>query len=184
MVRPGFSLVELLVVLTVVSVMAYVAVPNIEIARFRMDGAVRGGMTALVSAQRLAVKRQHDVVVAFDTANRRLLIHQDRDNDGVADDGEPMRPVVFDEDVVYGLGGAPTMGGDTKVVTFTETHGDLPAVRFIRDGSASEEGAFYLTSRRALSGGFAKDSRAVRVDRATGRVTWYRHAPPSWVEGF
>lgn len=185
MARPGFSIVELVVVLMVVSAVAYVAVPNVEITRFRMDAAVRGSMTALVSAQRLAVKRQHDVVVAFDTANRRLLIHQDRNNDGVANEGEPVRQVVLAEAVVYGLGHAPALGAATETLTFTETYDGLPALRFIRNGSASEEGTFYLTSvRGGESVGFAKDTRAVRVDRPTGRVTWYRYAPPNWVEGF
>lgn len=77
------------------------------------------------------------------------------------------------------------MGDATAVITFTETHGGLPAVRFIRNGSASEEGTFYLTSTRApLDPKYMKDGRAVRVDRATGRVTWYRYTPPRWAEGF
>lgn len=183
--RPAFSIPEVLIVLFIVSLLTYVAVPHIEIVRFRMDGSARGAMAALVSAQRLAVKRQHNVVVSFDTTHHRILIHQDRDNDGTRDDGEPIRTLPVGENVVFGFGSAPAIGGDTRAVTFTETQASLPAVRFIRNGSASEEGGFYLTSTRSLRGEvYAKDSRVVRLDRSTGRVTWYGYEAPDWVEQF
>lgn len=151
--RPGFSLVELVVVMLVLSVLAFIAVPRFEIFRYKMDGAARGTMAAMVASQRLAVKRQHDVAVMFDVTKRRLLIHQDRNNNGALDAGEPTRVVAFDDGVVYGLGGAPSLAGGGGPTTFSETHGGLPAVRFIRNGSASEDGVVYLTSTRAESGG-------------------------------
>lgn len=180
----GFSLVELLVVLVVVSLLSVLIVPNIEIVKFRMDGAARGAVAALVSAQRQAVVRQHDMVVAFDAANRRLRIHQDRDNDGTIDAGEPTRMVPFDDGVVFGLGGAPPLFG-SETVGFTETQDGLPVVRFIRGGSASEEGHLYLTSTRTTDTSlYPKDTRAIKVDRATGRVTWYYYDPDQWKKGF
>lgn len=183
--RSGFSLPELVVVLFMASALAYVAVPQIEIVRFKMDGTARGSMAALVTAQRLAVKRQHDVVVAFDVANRRLMIHQDRDNDGVRDAGETVRAVPFDDGVMFGRGQAPDLMGELAAVSFEETQDGLPVVRFIRNGSASEEGLFYLTSARwERSPEFAKDTRAVRVERSTGRITWYEYRPPDWIEKF
>lgn len=184
MAHRGFTLLELMVVLLVISIMAYMVAPRIEIVRFRMDAAARGGMAALVSAQRLAVQRQHDVAVMMDSVNHMLLVHEDRNNNGVIDDGERVRPVDFDDGVEYGLGSAPSMTGDPAVITFTEVHGDLPAVRFIRNGSASEEGIFYLTSGRARAGNsHPHDTRAIRVDRPTGRVTWFAYETPEWVEG-
>lgn len=171
-------------VLFVVSLLAYMTVPAFEVVRFTMDGAARGSMAALVSAQRLAVKRQHDVIVTFDTANVRLRIHEDRNNDGQVTEGEPVRVIALDEGVLFGLGQAPAMATDAGVVTFTETQDQLPALRFIRNGSTSEEGAFYLTSRRSdRAAEFARDTRAVRVDRSTGRVSWYLYDPPGWREG-
>jgi prepilin-type N-terminal cleavage/methylation domain-containing protein len=140
-VHPGFSLTELLVVMVVASALAYVAVPAIEVVRFRMDGAARGAVAALVSAQRLAVMRQHDVVVTFDAANHRLRIHEDRDNNGLVGEGEPTRVVAFDDGVVFGIGDARGLDGDAAAVTFTEMQAGLPALRYIRNGSASEEGS-------------------------------------------
>jgi hypothetical protein len=172
-------------VLAVVSVVGFIVVPSIEIVRYRMDGAVRGYAMALVAAQRLAVKQQHDVVLAFDTFNGRLRIHQDSNNNGAMDPGEAVRHVPLDDGVVFGAGSAPPLAGAVGPVTFTERQGGLPAFRFTRSGSASEEGTFYLTSERdGARGGHAADARSLHVDRATGRVTWFYFAAPSWVEGF
>lgn len=182
--RRGFTLPELLLVLLVVGVLSALVVPKIEVVKYRMDGAARGVMAALVSAQRQAVSRQHDVVVAFDTVNRRLRIHQDRNRDGVVDGDEPTRIVPFDDGVEFGLGGAPALGGSAPV-TFTETQDGMPVIRFIRNGSASEEGYVYLTSTRASRTGKAPgDARAVEVVRATGRVTWYYYGSDQWQKGF
>lgn len=182
--RGGFTIPELLVVLMVVALLTYLVIPNIEIVRYRMDGAARGAVAALVASQRQAVVRQHDVIVAFDEANRRLRIHQDRDNDGTIDDGEPTRIVPFDDDVVFGRGGAQLLTSPMPI-SFTEEQEGLRVVRFIRSGSASEEGVFYLTSARtAESWRFPHDTRAVTVDRATGRVTWYYYDTTEWKKGF
>jgi hypothetical protein len=67
------------------------------------------------------------------------------------------------------------MGGNP--INFTKQVGGMPAVVFHRDGSASEFGGFYLTF---ATGNRAKDTRAVEIERATGRAVWYRYSPPSW----
>ena len=169
----------------IVSVLSVIIIPNIEIVRFRMDGAVRGSVAALVSAQRQAVNMQHDIVVAFDTVSSLLRIHEDADNDGAVDDGERVRVVPFDDGVVFGLDGATALFGSTTVA-FTETQNGDPVVRFIRNGSASEDGHFYLTSDRAVAtAGHPHDTRAVKIDRATGRVTWYYYdSSDQWQKGF
>lgn len=180
----GFSLPELLIVLVVIGIMSAFVLPRIEILRYRLDGSVRGFATALVMAQRAAVNRQHDVVVAFDTANGRLRIHEDADNDGVMEDGERVRYVRLDEGVRFGLGSAPTRNGMTEPVTFSDTQEGLPAVRFHRSGSASTQGAFYLTSDRSIGDArYAEDSRAVEVERSTGRAAWFAYESTGWEQG-
>lgn len=183
--RCGFSLPELLTVMAVMGVVGLMVAPKIEVMRYKMDGAARGAVTALVSAQRLAVQRQHDVVVAFDTTDLRLLIHQDADNDGVRDSSEQVRVVTLDQEVRFGLGGAPLRPNPSATITFDEALDGLPAFRFRRNGSASQEGGFYLTSARADgSEGHAVDTRAVQVARATGRVSWHHFRDGSWTSGF
>lgn len=181
----GFSLPELLVVLVVVGILSALLIPNIDIMKYKMDGSARGLMMGLVMAQRTAVKRQHDVVIAFDTANQRMRVHEDEDNDGAIDTGERVRHIMLDEDVRFGLGSATARTtASPNPVNFSDEQGELPAVRFHRSGSASSQGSFYLTSVRATRAtNYARDTRAVEVDRATGRVTWYYFDPPAWESG-
>ena len=84
-------MILILVVLVIVGVLSVLVVPQMEIVKYKMDGTTRGVVMALVTAQRTAVKKQHPVVVVFDTANRRLVIHEDADSDNVMDDGERVR---------------------------------------------------------------------------------------------
>lgn len=184
----GVTLPEIMVVMAIVAVVGAMAIPRFDLVRYRMDGAARGTATALVAAQRMAVKRQHDVVVAFDVANGLLRIHQDEDNDGEIDPGESIRRVPLGENVEFGVGGAtPLVAGGEVPVGFTGEEAGLRAVRFIRNGSASEEGELYLTSTRALTrdeGRYTKDARALKVDRATGRISWYHFEDSKWTKGF
>ncbi|NIS32581.1 MAG: prepilin-type N-terminal cleavage/methylation domain-containing protein, partial [Actinobacteria bacterium] len=87
----GFTLIEMLVVVTVIGILVGMAAPKIDATEFRMRGAVREVGTTLLAAQGQAVMRQHDVVVAIDTVGRRLRVHSDADNDGVVDEGEAVR---------------------------------------------------------------------------------------------
>ena len=130
------------------------------------------------------MQRQHDVVVAFDTVSGSLRIHEDANNDGALNTGERVRHVVLDERVRFGVGSAPPRNGYVNAVTFTEEQGGLPAVRFRRSGSASQEGAFYLTSTRSADGENAQDTRAIEINRATGRSSWFYYDPPDWRQGY
>lgn len=172
--------------MVVIGVMSVVVVPNIEILKYRMDGSIRGFATALVMAQRAAVNRQHDVVVSFDTSQRRIRIHEDGNNNGVVDADERVRYVTLEDGVRFGLGSAPSLsGGGSGAVNFPEAQDGLPAVRFHRSGSASAQGSFYLTSDRATgSSAYAKDTRAVQVERSTGRASWYSYDDSGWEQGF
>lgn len=176
---------EMLAALVVIGILTAVVAPQIQVTRFKMDGAARGSMTALLAAQRSAVKHQHDVVVAFDTLYREIRIHQDANNNGAVDTGERIRRVTMDDGVQFGRGAAPARTAFAGTVSFTETQGGYPALRFHRNGSASQEGTFYLTSVRSAQGsGHAEDTRAVQIDRATGRASWFYYDPPEWKQGF
>src|SRR5256886_4136970 len=128
--------------------------------------------TTLLVAQRLAVTRQHNIIVAFDTVAEALRILDDANNNAKADPGEHLRVVPLSEHVVFGQGGAPPLGTWAGPISFTKTFGTLPAVTFHRDGSASEAGAVYLTTARAAAGpGHAGGSRVIETeDRKSTRL--------------
>lgn len=185
--RSGFTLVELVVVVVMAAIVAGIAVPVVNVARFRTDSSVLELYSTLQASQRMAVLRGHTINVALDLEGDRYRIHNDENNDGILDEGETVRWVPLGEGVTFGRGGASPLDGSADVDeahTFTRTQGDFPAFAFRRNGSGTEEGVLYITSgRSATSGAFPDESRAVAVSRATGRVTCFRYGSEGWAEG-
>lgn len=180
--NPGFTLVELVVVMVLIGLMAGIAIPLIRPEKFTMDGAVVAIATTLMAQQRSAVLRQHDVVVAVDSVERRIRVHYDRNNDMEMDTDEQWFVTELDEGVAVGRGGAPARPMSPLPVSMTQDQEGLPALTFHRNGSASEEAILYLTSVRAGPSTFAKEARAIEIERATGRVTCYSYASGTWVK--
>ena len=185
--RSGFTLVELVVVVVMAAIVAGIAVPVVNIARFRTDSSVLELFSTLQASQRMAVLRGHTITVALDLEGDRYRIHNDENNDGIIDVGESIRWVPLGEGVTFGRGGAPRLNGAPDVEgahTFTRRQGDFPAFSFRRNGSGTEEGALYITSgRSATSGAFPEETRAVALSRATGRVSCFRNGADGWREG-
>jgi prepilin-type N-terminal cleavage/methylation domain-containing protein len=172
----GFTILELLVVMMIAAIVVTFAIPRIDFVAMEMNASGRGVMMTLLKAQRQAIMQQHAVVVAFDTANRRLRVHNDRDNDGVIDSDEILNFVALEGAAVFGRGSAPALGFGSAAINLVKQQGGLPAITFARSGSASENGGLYITSRRdAGSGGRPNHARAFEIDRATGRTFFFQH---------
>ncbi len=145
----GFTLVELLYVVILIGILAGLVAPLIDVSRFRMNSAVVEVATELMAAQRYAVLRGHDVVVAFDEEEDWLRIHLDANNDGLMQSTENTRVAQLGDGVSFGRAEGPTITPSTQIVTFTQLQGTLKALTFHRNGSASEMGVIYLTTTRA-----------------------------------
>jgi prepilin-type N-terminal cleavage/methylation domain-containing protein len=181
----GFTLTELLIVVTLIGLLAAIAAPYVDIGRYRSESAMQTVGTTLLAAQRLAVTRQHDVVVSFDAANSIIRVHQDANNNNVVDPGEIERFYSLGEQIAFGRAGVAQLPFGPGPITFTELRGGLPIVTFHRDGSASEAGGGYLYSQNPGRRGLADHSvRAFQIERATGRTSWYRFTASGWTRGF
>ena len=182
--RPGgFTIVELLMVIALMGLVMAFALPKLDFSAYRINGAVRGASALMARAQRLAVTEQADVNVLFDTAHAAIRIHEDVNNNNAVDPGERVRSYPLGEGVVYGLGGAPVHTYPSPV-SFTRQLNGMPELIFRRDGSASENGGFYLTTTQAVNAARPGDARAVELTRATGRVDWFRYDGTQWVRKF
>lgn len=178
--RNGYTLIELLTVVTIIGILAAMATPVLDTSRLQAEAAAQSLGTTLLNAQRTAVSRQHAVVVAFDVANHRIRIHQDANNNGVIDSRETVTFHSLEPPVRFGRGAAPARPIGANAVSFTRRQGDLAALTFYRNGSASEEGVFYLTARPDR----ANHTRAIEIDRGTGRISWLRYRSNAWTRDF
>lgn len=181
----GFTLIELVMVLTVVGLVAAVALPRVDLAKYGIEGAMQAAGSTLLASQRLALTRQHNVIVQFDVSGDALVLHEDANNNGAQDGTERVRRQPLGEQIVFGRGPAPALPAGPGPVTLLKQAGGLPAVTFHRSGSASEAGVIYFTSRRSADHSVhPEDARAVEIERATGRVSWYRYLNGSWQRRF
>ena len=185
--RRGFTLVEMLIVITMIGIMTGMALWRVDIARYQVNGDIQSIGTTLIASQREAIAKQHNVIVVFDTAGNRVRVIWDANNNGQYDDGEHKRMVFLGDRVRFGLGTAPQMPIGPEAVNFTdtETSSGLPCVTFYRNGSASEAGGAYITSLRSIGDPkYVTDNRAMRVERATGRAEWWHYDGTTWQRGF
>lgn len=184
--RRGVSITEMLIVVVLVGITVAFVGPKVDLAHYQVDGAMQSIGYSLMGAQREAVSQQHDVIVTFDAANRALTIIDDTNDNRIADAGEHTRRFVLDKAIQFGSASASTLSFGSSAISFTQTVGGLPALTFHRNGSASQDGGIYLTSTRAATGEAARqgDTRAILVDRPTGRIEWWRYNGSTWTRGF
>ena len=183
--RRAFTLIELMMVVVILGIVVTFAAPKIDVTRFRVNSAVQSLGTTILTAQRQAVTQQNDIIVLFDQASNRIRIHEDRNNNGTIDTGEHVRFVTLGEGMTFGRGPAPAMAIGSGPIVIVKTLGGVPALVFHRDGSASEIGGFYITSVRAQRDNIRPtDARAVTIERATGRASWFRYGDNGWVKLF
>lgn len=180
----GWTLVELIIVMVLLGLLVTIAAPRIDVTKYRIDAAVQGLGTMLLAQERLAITKQHDIIVLFDVPNNQLRIHEDRNNSGLVDAGERVRGMPLGESMVFGLGGAPARPMGPGPVTFAKRIGGVPALVFHRDGSASEAAGFYITSIRGAATNRATDARAIELEAATGRASWYKYNGTKWLRAF
>ena len=180
--RAGFTLIEVLTVLAVAGILMLIAAPRIDVARFQLDAAMREVGSAVALARGRAILRQHDYVLMFYEDGFVLL--EDANNNGKTDAGEERRTVQLPERVRFDRGGATPILGLTEAISFRKRAEQLPALTFHRNGAASEEGVIYLTSVRAAGAdGNSQDTRALQIERATGRVRCFTYRTLAWQEG-
>src|SRR4051794_31367897 len=84
----GFTLVEMLIVITMIGIMTGVALWRVDIARYQVNGDIQSIGTTLIASQREAIAKQYDVMVIFDTAGNRVRVVWDANNNGAYDAGE------------------------------------------------------------------------------------------------
>jgi prepilin-type N-terminal cleavage/methylation domain-containing protein len=172
--RRGFTLAETMVVLVVAAVVITIAIPRVDMTRFKADAVAQSIRSQLQYASRQSITRQHDVIVSFDTVTQQVITTLDANNNGVADPGERVTyrgldtGIRFESPSVNGIGGqairAPITG------TSLSSMKGMPTLVFHRDGSVSSGAEIYVS----IAAHGPSMYRAFAVTQSTGRVDWYR----------
>lgn len=177
--RPGFSLLEIIIVMLIMSVVAGLAIPKLNLSSTRVEAISQQVRSVFQTSQRTSITRQFDVIISFDTVRSELRIGEDRDNSGTIDvaKGEVRiwRPTGQNEGNIFSAppktlagasGSVPIVGSTLKSVD------GYPSIIFHRDGSASSDAEVYMSN--ASRG--VMQYRMVKLTRSTGRTDMYRYA--------
>lgn len=162
--RSGFTLIEMLVTLTIIAVVVVLVHPMMTSdARLRMEAAVRILVSDIEFAQSMTVGNpEQPVIVRFDPDNHRYwLAFADTPNDPLPRQGSP-EPYL----VRLGFGRAAMAAGVTFTITGAtddtlefdgfgslERISDRPVIRFERDGHWAEIDVSPTTGSITVTGG-------------------------------
>jgi prepilin-type N-terminal cleavage/methylation domain-containing protein len=177
----GFTIFELLITMAIISVLAAIMLPKVNLHQFRIDAGVRQVQGALMQGERYAVQRQHDIVVSFDVTGKRVLVIDDQNNNGAKDPAEKQLVRPLEDGVRFLAPPAAINGGTVAAVTGAgiKTLGGYPSIVFHRDGATSSPLQVYITSTRPD----ATDFKGLTVTQSTGRVDYYSYRTGTWKRG-
>jgi prepilin-type N-terminal cleavage/methylation domain-containing protein len=167
--RSGFTLIEIVLVLTILSAIMALGLPRLQIGATRADAAAQQVRSVFQTAQRTSLTRQYDVIVSVYTLKGGLRIAEDVNNNGAIEVSEWKfwRPLgENDRFRVPPIGLNNTTPTKSVVGSQLTSVDQLPSVIFHRDGSASTDAEMYVAStwRGRV------DYRVVSLTRSTGRA--------------
>jgi prepilin-type N-terminal cleavage/methylation domain-containing protein len=182
--RRAYTLIEMLIVITMIAIITATTMPQVDYTAWRQDAAARAVRGAMMQAQAYAVNSQHNVFVLPDMVGMdKIYVVYDYNDNLTLDAGEHWITVPLQDGAIIAQpptflpGGAPSGGlyvpASTPAISLS-----VPASMtsstvgwvFRPDGAVTASAQIYIGSKRGL----AKDFRAISVTQATGRSDWYK----------
>jgi hypothetical protein len=162
----GHSFIGLLFVLLTLTVLTAIAAPRMNLTRIRADSMARNVSSVVASAARVARQRRIAVVVRIDSVGRRIGVLQDRNANGVRDEGEVETWLPLDA-------GSAVADPPRSLAAAERPDRELT---FTAGGRRSDGLLVYLTA----DGLDPQAWRAVRVLPATAAVELWRYDGTQW----
>jgi Tfp pilus assembly protein FimT len=168
-------MVELAIALAVLVLLAAIALPNIDFARYRMDANARTVQNQFIALQLRATQRNMPMMMTIVYDQGHLTITEDANSNGVPDPAEytynrslvegaafVIPPVTIDSATPYYATGPG--------LTYLNQTYLYPTVTFYPNGSTSGNVVVYIGS----TSGRLTDMRALQINGATSKVRFYR----------
>lgn len=176
--RAGFTLIEMMIVVSLMAIIGAMALPRLRISAFQADAGMRSLEATLQQAQRGAIVHQTDVMVSFDTAGKRVRVVFDANGNRSYDVGEEIHWHPLEDGVRFATppAGVQTAGGASVVGNAVVVRDNYPTVFYHRDGALSSEVELFIRSARPD----VRDFRALHVRQSTGRVQIYQYTGSAW----
>jgi len=165
-------------VLSLMAIMAAMAMPKISFMRYRQDANGRLVQRTLISAQHTSIKYNTNVLVVVDYAASRMRVVQDTNANGVADAAESWKSWALAEGARFAI---PTTTVDGATAYYATGPGITttaagPTITFRPDGSASGDALVYV----GLPNGNPEALRAIELAGSTGRTRLWRYLGGAW----
>jgi prepilin-type N-terminal cleavage/methylation domain-containing protein len=180
--RRGFTLLEILMVMTLIGIVSGWMVARFTSARYRMDANVRLIQNVIIGAQQSAISRGIPVQVVFDASGEsghRMRVLLDADDDG---------QVSVNETVSYRpLSGALFLAPDSTLDAATPAYATGPglvtgrpalqqAIRIGPNGTLGGDVVIYIGTAVTRP----TEMRAVIITGATARTAFWTRSSGSW----
>lgn len=174
----GFSLIEMMLVVCVISILAAMVIPQIGSVRPQMqgDGVMRVVMGELNAAREMAIAQRRAMRVGFVGTNRLQIVREE-----IGGQTTVVRDVYFEAGVQYGQAAGATDTPDAYGNNSVTYFNNAAQVKFNTEGSLVDETnapvngtVFLMIPNQTLS------FRAVTVQGAIGRVRGYKWLGTQW----
>ena len=170
-------MIEMSIVLAVIVLLAAIALPNIDFAKYRMDGNARTVQNQFIMQQLAAIQRNMPMIVTIVYDQGILTVTEDANRNGVADSTEYTYNRTLVESARFVIppvtidGATPYYATGAGLTYLNQTY-LYPTVTFYPNGSASGNVVVYIGSPT----GRLTDMRALAITGATSKVKFYRMA--------
>jgi prepilin-type N-terminal cleavage/methylation domain-containing protein len=181
--KKGFTLIEIIITMAIIGIVSAIAIPNFSKwkEKHEIEGQAQKVYFDLMLARTAAIKSNNDVRVTFNLVANTYTVHEDSNNDGVADAGENFKNAILENDVqfAYNVGISDT---DGNAVTSAVSFNGAQVVVFDSRGQADSTGKVLLLHQNDI--GVTDDrARLISVLQATGGVDYWKYSAadsPPW----